>query len=473
MAASERTEASDEGPFAGLSRQVGGLGVEIADLSGIVSDLSAIGVRQKQGAAAAGDAAASMTRRMAALGSSMQAVRKSAEDTREVLGRSATAVSGVVERTAATMQTLSDGTNSVLTGLGAVDKTLGKVRSASSAIENVARETKLLALNASVEAARAGQAGRGFAVIAVSVKELADQVQRFSAENTANLQALAQTLQELMRASQNSAAAAGGAMREAEAAETASRTLHQLVEQVGRLVEGIDGMAAPMEQSIASFAAVEAEITHLGESVDGAQGLLATAKWRADSILDISESSMRFIAESGVETPDSPIIELAKSKAAEIAAAFEAALDQNRISQRALFDEAYRPIVGTDPAQFMTAFVPLTDAMLPALQEPVLDFDKRIAFCAAVDRNGFLPTHNLKYNHPQTPDPVWNAANCRNRRMFNDRTGLGAGRNTRPFLLQTYRRDMGGGQFALMKDCSAPIMVKGRHWGGFRIGFKV
>jgi methyl-accepting chemotaxis protein len=32
---------------------------------------------------------------------------------------------------------------------------------------------------------------------------------------------------------------------------------------------------------------------------------------------------------------------------------------------------------------------------------------------------------------------------------------------------------MGGGQFALMKDCSAPIMVKGRHWGGLRVAFKV
>jgi methyl-accepting chemotaxis protein len=77
-----------------------------------------------------------------------------------------------------------------------------------------------------------------------------------------------------------------------------------------------------------------------------------------------------------------------------------------------------------------------------------------------------------KYSHPQGSDPVWNSANCRNRRIFNDRTGLSAGRSTRPFLLQTYRRDMGGGHFVLMKDVSAPIMVHGRHWGGFRIGFK-
>ena len=45
--------------------------------------------------------------------------------------------------------------------------------------------------------------------------------------------------------------------------------------------------------------------------------------------------------------------------------------------------------------------------------------------------------------------------------------------NRKPFLLQSYRCDMGGGQFPVMEDLSAPIMVKGRHWGAFRFGLKV
>lgn len=44
--------------------------------------------------------------------------------------------------------------------------------------------------------------------------------------------------------------------------------------------------------------------------------------------------------------------------------------------------------------------------------------------------------------------------------------------NTKPFLLQTYRRDMGGGQFVLMKDLSSPIVIRGKHWGAFRMGFR-
>jgi methyl-accepting chemotaxis protein len=89
-----------------------------------------------------------------------------------------------------------------------------------------------------------------------------------------------------------------------------------------------------------------------------------------------------------------------------------------------------------------------------------------------VDRNGYLPTHNLKFSQPQGDDPDWNAAHCRNRRIFNDRVGLRAGQNTKPVLLQTYRRDMGAGRFVMMKDLSAPIHIQGRHWGGLRLAYR-
>ena len=96
----------------------------------------------------------------------------------------------------------------------------------------------------------------------------------------------------------------------------------------------------------------------------------------------------------------------------------------------------------------------------------------RIVFCVAWAKGGYLPTHNPNYRLPQGPDPVWNNANCRNRRLFNDRAVKKVAANTKPFLLQTYRRDMGGGNFVLMKDLSSPIFIRGRHWGAFRMGFR-
>jgi methyl-accepting chemotaxis protein len=158
--------------------------------------------------------------------------------------------------------------------------------------------------------------------------------------------------------------------------------------------------------------------------------------------------------------------------AAAIGARFEQAVTSGELALADLFDENYVKIANTNPQQLRTRFVDFTDRVLPAFQEPLLEFSDKVVFCAAVDRNGYLPTHNLKFSKPQGADPVWNAANCRNRRLFNDRTGLAAGRNTRKFLLQTYRRDMGGGRFVLMKDLSAPIVVNGRHWGGLRFAYQ-
>src|SRR5690606_12337861 len=187
----------------------------------------------------------------------------------------------------------------------------------------------------------------------------------------------------------------------------------------------------------------------------------------------MSETLIETAAASGAQTEDTAYIDAVTAGALEVAEIFEDALASGRIRTVDLFDEHYVPVPGTDPQQFTTRFLALTDALLPGLQERLLGLSSKVVFCAAVDRNGYLPTHNEKFSHPQRAgDPAWNAANCRNRRIFNDRTGLSAGRNTRRFLLQTYRRDMGGGRFALMKDLSVPIHVNGRHWGALRMGYQ-
>jgi methyl-accepting chemotaxis protein len=68
---------------------------------------------------------------------------------------------------------------------------------------------------------------------------------------------------------------------------------------------------------------------------------------------------------------------------------------------------------------------------------------------------------------------VWNTANCRNRRIFNDPAGLAAGRNTRAYLIQTYARDMGNGNTVMMREIDVPVRVRGQHWGGFRTAYKL
>jgi methyl-accepting chemotaxis protein len=153
---------------------------------------------------------------------------------------------------------------------------------------------------------------------------------------------------------------------------------------------------------------------------------------------------------------------------------FNDAIELGAITAADLFDETYVPIEGSNPAQFRTKFLDFVERILPAIQEPFFGRDPRTVFCAAVDRNGYLPVHNKIYSHPQRPgDVAWNTANCRNRRIFDDRAGLAAGRNERTYLIQSYPRDMGNGKTIMMREIDVPITVAGRHWGGFRTAYKL
>ena len=153
---------------------------------------------------------------------------------------------------------------------------------------------------------------------------------------------------------------------------------------------------------------------------------------------------------------------------------FETAVSRGDITIDALFDENYVAIDGTNPQQHRTRFLDWAERALPDTQERFKAADARLAFCACVDRNGYLPVHNVVYSKPQrSGDVAWNTANSRNRRIFNDAAGLAAGRNTRAYLIQSYPRDMGNGVTIMMQEIDAPIRIFGQHWGGFRTAYKL
>lgn len=166
-------------------------------------------------------------------------------------------------------------------------------------------------------------------------------------------------------------------------------------------------------------------------------------------------------------------IELATSAAAKIAAAMEEMVARRMLCAADLFDNCYVPIEDTNPVQYRTRFLDALDDLLPGILEPLLASDHRMAFCAAVDRNGYLPVHNRVYSRPQRPgDVAWNTANSRNRRIFDDRAGLAAARNVRPYLIQSYPRDMGNGVVVMMREVDVPIRILGKHWGAVRTAYK-
>lgn len=233
-------------------------------------------------------------------------------------------------------------------------------------------------------------------------------------------------------------------------------------------------VAAPARHGLRDGARIVLEIEGIGQVPARVAGVSATGLHCAFADPDAGARVRIAEAVAAVEAQYRPLIDRALGAAAKVSAAMEEALRSGRLSREALFDVDYKPIPGTNPQQFETRARPVLSEILPGIMEPLLGADKRMAFCLAIDRNGYIPVHNAVYSQPQRPgDPVWNAANSRDRRIFDDRAGIAAARTTRPFLVQAYSRDMGGGKMVMMQEVDAPIRVDGRHWGGFRTAYKL
>ncbi|MET3891360.1 methyl-accepting chemotaxis protein [Bosea sp. OAE506] len=467
------TEAAAERAVRDISERFAKLGVEITDISGRISDVTRQLDGQTQGLHRVVTAVEQVSRANRAIEQAAEGAQSTASSVRHGLERVTGAVRQGLNSAQSDIEALSQGAQSISQALSQAVADAHKVRASSDAIQAITREIQLLSINAGVEAARSGAAGRGFAVIAAAVKHLAEQTRDATALSSKQLEALVKSVDTLATKSEENAQTAQRASQESRSIALQVGELDSFSRSVVELIGDIDAISNPTRDNAVAFAKVSEDLKSLVEGVDHSSENLEKASQRAEALVSISEGILGVIAASGVRTAQSALIATAMETAERIGRLFEEALDRGEVTPADLFDEAYQPIPGSDPVQHLTRFIKLCDRVLPPIQEPLLASNRRIVFCAAVDRNGFLPTHNLKYAHPQGQDPVWNNANCRNRRIFNDRTGLAAARNRKPFLLQTYRRDMGGGQFLVMEDLSAPIMVKGRHWGGFRFGLNV
>lgn len=337
-----------------------------------------------------------------------------------------------------------------------------------SLITHIAREVNILALNARIEAARAGSSGAGFSVIAEAIGQLARDTGTAAS-------GIGQSLTRVREEAESFAAGAVEVMADAEKVVASSQDMDRALDDIRQGMSALDAVAGSIGAATSrvrdAVAAYAPDVRELETNLRKRGEDIAQLGARSLELIDTSESMVQHAVSLGAASSEKQFIDRVMADAAKLSHLLEAALDRGEITQAALFSSDYRPVPNSDPAQVMAPFTPLTDRLFPEVQEAALELSDRVVFCAAVDRNGYLPTHNVKFSQPQGRDPVWNAANCRNRRIFADRVGLKAGRNTEPFLLQVYRRDMGGGEYRIMMDVSAPIIVRGQHWGGLRLAY--
>ncbi|SBS26868.1 Methyl-accepting chemotaxis protein PctB [Marinomonas aquimarina] len=166
-------------------------------------------------------------------------------------------VSTIVADNAASITRLAQGVDKTADALQSLETQTGDVGSILDVIRDIADQTNLLALNAAIEAARAGEQGRGFAVVADEVRTLAQRTQ----ESTEQIQQMISKLQAgaheavvVMSASKQQAE------QTVEQSNEASAALSKITVSISSMSAKATEIAAAMEQQAATAEAIDGRI---------------------------------------------------------------------------------------------------------------------------------------------------------------------------------------------------------------------
>ena len=242
---------------------------------------------------------------IAKLSSSFTGMHATTENQREVAlavtdgGDSSAGFDQFVANTSSVMQRVVDSvvTNSKL-GIELVEHTDGiaqrtrDVQGILSEIGAIAKQTNLLALNAAIEAARAGEAGRGFAVVADEVRDLSARTTQFSQQINILMQNMRESVRQTEQAIQDMAGQdMTFAVSSKQEVETVLREIERQnrgrVEAIGRLAGGADEMSAQVGQAIMGLQfqdMVSQLLAHIQGRVDGLDAALREVASLADTL---------------------------------------------------------------------------------------------------------------------------------------------------------------------------------------------
>lgn len=341
----------------------------------------------------------------------------------------------------------------------------------SDQLGSIARQTRLLGVNAAIEAARGGEATQGFAVVADEIRRLAGQAGDSAASVGDKLGQLDRDARYLISGVEANIVRG----RDVSAhIDTLSATMAEIASLVTQFGERSNAIVTCTDEADGDVGALRQGLTIFSQSAVESSGRVEMARGQLDQLEGMANDMLNTAAHGGQRTRNSRYIGFAEEGAEEVASLIESALATGEIAPSALFDTAYRPIPGSDPVQYENGFTAFADRVI----RPVLDRrtaeDAAIVGCCLIDMNGYLPTHISARSHPQRPGLAsWNMENARNRQIFMDSQTRRALDAEGDFFLFTYRQDLGEGRYRALRSVFVPLRFADRRWGLYEVGYLI
>ena len=252
----------------GLSGIVSGLQASIEQLASSAHSLSAVTEQTHKEVSSQKEETEQVATAMNQMTATVHDVARNAEEAAQAAQAADGKVDSgqvVVRQSMQRIELLADSAQSASQSIGSLSTQIQNIGSVLEVIKSVAEQTNLLALNAAIEAARAGEQGRGFAVVADEVRALARRTQQSTGEIEQLVSALRLAAQSSVRQIQDSGELVKLAVSDALQTESALGSIAAAVSQIQQMNQQI---AAAAEQQSSVAEEINRSVTSIRASAD-------------------------------------------------------------------------------------------------------------------------------------------------------------------------------------------------------------